>query len=168
MMNYVTREELRGLSPKGLVVLYVNRANDLFIEEKQIKIDKAVRKEDGIVEVTVSPDQTTGWVNGPIVVQIPAIQVGEIYAEETSVAFADITEDKVLMDILTAADLPPCPPSSVEVAYYDILADGPDMVIGYRLKYTNAFFVGETVVAITGAPNNLDTLRLLNQFFIGN
>lgn len=166
-MNYVTREELRGLTPLGLVVLYVNRANDLGIDEKQVKIDKLVRKQDGNVEATVSPHEDTGWVNGPIVLTIPSVKVEEIYGATASVDYGAI-EGKTLSDVLKEADLPPAPPSSVVVEHFDILTESQYLSLSYRLTYANAFFVGDIIVTIENAPNNLDSLRLLNNLFIGN
>lgn len=166
-MSYVTRDELRGLTPLGLVVLFVNRANDLGIKENQIKIDKAIRGVDGNVSVTVSPTDITGWVNGPIEVIIPPVDVVAVYGGEVRINYEAIGE-KPLTEVLAEADFPPCPPASIEVDWFNILAEGPHLDIAYRFKYTNAFFIGELVVEVDNAPNNLDSLRILNNLFIGN
>lgn len=166
-MSYVTRDELRGLSPRGLIVLYVNRVNDLGVTEGQIKLTKLTRLEDGTVEAIVEPDQSTGWNNGPIILKVPSVNVEEVYGQSVDIDFLSIGS-KVRDEVLNDADLPPAPPATVEVAEFDILNEGPHLSISYRLTYSNAFFTGSVVAVITNAPNNLDTLRILNNLFIGN
>lgn len=165
-MATVTRAELQGLAPIDLIVLYLNRINDLDVQKEQVKLDHVSRLEDGTVEATVSPALGSTWVNGPIKILISPINVPDVYTGENLVDFTTI-EGKDLFTVLKEANLPPAPPSSVAVEEFDILAEGPHLVISYRLKYTNAFFVGELVVGVKNAPNDLDSLRVLNNLFLG-
>lgn len=164
-MKQITRAELRGISISDLVVLHLNRAGDINLTSDQIKIVKATLQADDTLLISLAPDYRTGWKNGPVDVKIPRVKVDEIY-EETVIEWADC-QDKTLAEVLTAAHMPPPPPSSIEVSEYLMLDPGPELKIKYALNYTNAFFVGKVVVRIANAPNDLDTLRFLNLLFTG-
>jgi hypothetical protein len=164
MTKPISRDELRGISFLQLICLYVNRAGDLAIEPKQIKLDSVTRLEGGNVRVKISPERITGWTNGPIEVIIPPVEVDKVY-DETVIDWQDI-QGKTLEEVLKIAALPPPLPTRVEVEEYDMLYPGAELKLKYRLTYTNAFFVGETIVRISGAPNNLDSLAVLNTLFI--
>lgn len=164
-MVSVTRAELKGISVIELIVLYLNRLNDMELEKEQIKLLKVTRKEDGNVEVIIGPAEGTGWQNGPITFLAPPVQVGEVYAEAVELDYG-IVGEKTLTQILEELDMPPCPPSTVAVEHFDFLAGGPYLDLSYKLSYTNAFFVGDVVVKVNNAPNSLDSLRILNQLFL--
>jgi hypothetical protein len=160
----ITRDELRGISVSGLITLYVNRAGDLNIESKHLKLETATRLENGDVRCKLTPAPETGWNNGPIEVVIPPVRVGEVY-DETEIQWADIGTH-TLEEVFKQANLPPPAPSSVEVEEYLMLDPGPELKLKYRLTYTHAFFMGDVIVRIAGAPNNLDSLEFLNNLFI--
>lgn len=164
-MSTVTRAELRGISVGDLIVLHLNRAGDLNIVKEQIKLKTATKLEDGNVQCVLEPAVGTNWDNGPITVIIPPVKVDEIY-DETVIDYTTLG-DKTLSQILLFADLPPPLPTTVEVFEYNMLDPGNELKLKYRLTYTNAFFVGSLIVRISNAPNNLDSLRILNNIFIG-
>lgn len=164
-MSQITRAELRGISIAGLICLHLNRAGDMAIVPAQIKIDSAIRRDDGNVVVVLSPDPVTWWDNGPVTVIIPPVDVNTVY-EETVIDYAAIG-DLPLAKVLANAALPPPAPTQIIVGEYLMLDPGPELKIKYVLTYTNAFFAGSVTVRIANAPNNLDTLRILNKLFIG-
>lgn len=165
-MKPITREELRGITVLDLICLHVNRANDIVISPKQIKLKQTTRQADGTVKVVLEPSTEVNWNNGPIEVVIPSVNVNEVYPEEVVIDFTTIGT-YTLDEVLKLADLPPCPPATVDVKEYLMLDPGQELKIKYNLLYSNAFFTGTAIVRVANAPNNLDSLRTLNKLFLG-
>jgi hypothetical protein len=163
-MKTIGRSELRGIGPTQLILLYLNRANDFVITADQIKQGSVERNADGNAVVTLQPGDKTNWINGPIEVIIPPVQVDVIYGATATIEYPSIGE-LTRAQVLAAADLPPLAPTTVGVGDFAFNDDGP-LTVSYRLTYNNYFFQGSIVVEIANAPNDLTVLAHLNQLFL--
>lgn len=170
MKNYITREELEGKSPGDIITLFLNRSNGTDFQKSQLDFidSQQVEEESGelVFEVTVQPRRETGWTNGPLILKIPVIDVGDFYKDfEVKLVYQVVVSDRDKPAVLIrAAGGPPAKPMNIRIHEVGLgEPENPELRVSYLVDYDSAFFTGTLPLTITGAPNNMHSLKELNK-----
>lgn len=169
-MGYIKPEELQGKSPGEVITLYLNRANSTAFEPSQLDLvdSKPGIDEDGqYIEITVMPKQVTGWVNGPIVVKVPVFDVTEYYQDKAfELPYQGISGIGPLGTWLRDHGAPPAKPTSITGGLLEKQTPTGLVTITYHAVYTNVFFTGELPIRVTGVPESLPAIKIVNDILL--
>lgn len=167
-MFQVGRSELQSKSLSEIITLFINRRNGTDFSSKQLDFVESyltTKDDKEIVQITVNPRPETGWVNGPVVIDFPVLDLGDLYADFTlTLKYSDVISGRDIPQLLRYAGGPPTKPLSIELKHVDLgNSENKYLNVSYSLRYENVFFNGELELLIDEAPNTLKAFNALEK-----
>lgn len=172
-MAFVTPDELSNKSPGEIITLYLNRANSTDFQPSQLDLvssERAVDEEGEYIQVIVEPRKETGWVNGPITVKLPLINVGDYYQGKViPIAYKDVSKlnvDHGIGTYLRELGAPPSRALTITEGELDDQEDPSKVTLTFFAEYHNIFLTGHLPIKVIDVPKVNAAVKMVKDIFL--